>query len=426
MDGTIKTNDTEPRERVAWGVLLVSFAIWLSLLITIPILALRYIDQSRRPMILAIQADEGTVGLADALGRRPAVLAGEPPQLVEGQASILTNTPDTASIQIFTPDESELLARMVLYGATNVEITQAESPRFRWSDAAHQVVLMVDAGRLRVALPPREGRLLELRVQTPQGGEVLLQEAGQYIVDVSNLETWVVAQEGVAVATSAGGSLSLASGEATVLRLDAPPEGPTSTSRNLVVNGDFNDGLAGWDAATWDIQRRDQSEGITVVVNTRGENVLRFHRIGEGFAGTEVFQPIDQNVADLESLQLLVTLQVTSQSLEVCGQVGSECPLFVVIDYEDVYGSARSWQQGFYAFGTPIPRYTPDTCLSCGAPLNQHVRVPMSELRSWESDNLMEKLAQENMEPRRIDRIRLKAQGHTFETQVFDVALIAR
>lgn len=426
MDSTVKTNDNGARERVAWGVLLVSFAVWLAFLIAVPVLALRYVEGARRPMVLAVQADEGTVGLSDALGRRPAVLAGEPPQVVEGQARILTNTPDTASVQVYTPDESELLARMVLYGATNVEITQAETPRFRWSDAESQLVMMLDAGRMRVALPPREGRPLQLRVQAPQGGEVLLLEAGQYTVDVSNLETWVVAQEGTAVATSAGASLSLSSGEAAVLRLDTPPEGPTSTSRNLIVNGDFNDGLSGWDAATWDIQRRDQNEGITVVVNTRGENVLRFHRVGEGFAGTEVFQSIDQNVLDLESLHLLVTLQVTSQSLEVCGQVGSECPLFVVVDYEDVYGSDRTWQQGFYAFGTPIPGYTPDSCLSCGAPLNPHVRVPMHELRSWESDNLLEKLAQENMEPRRINRIRLKAQGHTFETHVFDVALIVR
>ncbi|MDT8307412.1 MAG: hypothetical protein RRC07_15885 [Anaerolineae bacterium] len=426
MDGIVKRNDNGARERVAWGVLLVSFAVWLALLIAVPALALRYVERARRPMVLAVQADEGTVGLSDALGRRPAVLAGEPPHFVEGQASILTNAPDTASVQVYTPDESEILARMVLYGATNLEIIQAESPRFRWSSAESELELVLEAGRVRIVLPPRDGRPLRLVVQTPQGGEVLLQQAGQYTVDVSNLETWVDAQEGEAVATSAGATMPLSSGQAAVLRLDSPPQGPMSTSRNLIVNGDFNNGLSGWDAVAWDIQRRDQSEGITSVVDTRGEKVLRFHRVGEGFAGTEVYQPIDQNVVDLESLQLLVTLQITNQSLEVCGQVGSECPLFVVIDYEDVYGSNRSWQQGFYAFGTPIPGYTPDSCLSCGAPLNPHVRVPMHELRSWESDNLLEKLAQENMEPRRIDRLRLRAQGHTFETQVFDVALIVR
>ena len=204
MDGSLKTDDNGTRERVAWGVLLSSFAVWLALLIIVPILGLRYIELARRPIVLAVQAEEGTVGLADALGRRPAVLAGEPPHLVEGQASILTNTPDTASVQVFSPDETELLARMVLYGATNVEITQAESPRFRWSDAANQVVLALNAGRVRVAIPPREGRPVELRIQTPQGGEVLLEAPGQYAVDVSNLETWVGAQDGTAVALSAG------------------------------------------------------------------------------------------------------------------------------------------------------------------------------------------------------------------------------
>jgi hypothetical protein len=426
MDGAIRRNDIGGRERLAWGVLVASFAVWLAVLIAAPVLAARYIQEARRPMVLAVQADEGTVGLSDARGRLPALLAGESPQLVEGQAGILTNPTDTALVRAFTPDNSEILTRIVIYGGASVDIVEAESPRFRWSEAASSLVLDVSAGRIRINLPPRNGHALEMRINTPQGGAVALRDPGQYTVDVSNLETWVMVQEGKAETISAEQTLILQSAEGAVLREDSVPEGPTSNSRNLVFNGDYNQDAAGWDAAVWEIQRGDQNAGITSVISQQGERVLRLHRVGEGWAGTQVKQTINQNVLDLESLHVLVTLQVLSQSLEVCGQLGSECPLMVVIQYEDVYGAAREWQQGFYAFGTPIPGYTPDYCTTCAAPFNTHVHVPLGELRSWESENLLEKLAQENRQPRRITALVLKAQGHTFDTHVFDVAVIAR
>jgi hypothetical protein len=426
MDGAIRSNESGGRERLAWGVLLGTFAVWLAVLIAVPILAARYIQEARRPMVLAVQADEGTVGLSDARGRLPALLAGEPPQLVEGQAGIVTNATDTALVRALTPDESEILARVVIYGGAIVDIVEAESPRFGWSEATSSLVLDVSAGRIRINLPPRNGHPLEMRINTPQGGAVVLREPGQYTVDVSNLEAWVMVQEGSAETASAEQTLSLQAGEGAVLREDSGPQGPTSNSRNLVVNGDFNEDVTGWDAAVWEVQRGDQNAGITSVISQQGERVLRLHRVGEAWAGTQVRQPLNQQVLDLESLHVLVTVRVMSQSVEVCGQLGSECPLMVVIQYEDVYGADREWQQGFYAFGTPIPNYTPDHCTTCSAPLNTHVHVPLGELRSWESENLLEKLAQENRQPRRITGLVLKAQGHTFDTHVFDVALIAR
>lgn len=426
MDRTARVQGVEGRERLAWVVLVGSFVIWLALIISVPVLLSRFVQSARRPMVVAVLADEGTVGLSDSRGRRPAIRPGEAPQVVEGQAAILTNTTDTALIQVFTPDESELLARMVVYGATNLDITEAEAPRFRASDQQYELQMELNGGRMRVTVPPREGRPLNLLVRTPQGGELLLEEAGQYNVDVSNLETWVVVQQGLAVATSGGEQLFVGEGEGAVLRENAAPAGPTDTARNLIRNGDFNDGIAGWDAAVWYIQRGDQNSGETTITDLGGEKVLRFHRIGQGAARTEIWQTIDQDVSDMESLQFLVTLQITAQSLEVCGQVGSECPLFVVMQYQDVYGSRRTWQQGFYAFGEPIPNYTPAFCTSCEPPLNDHVLVPMHELSTWESGNLLALLAQQNIQPRRILSVGLAAQGHSFETRVYDVSLVAR
>ena len=82
---------------------------------------------------------------------------------------------------------------------------------------------------------------------------------------------------------------------------------------------------------------------------------VRFERVGLGHADGRMRQVLEQDVTDYSSLRLLVTLQIASQSLDVCGNRGSECPLTIQLDYEDQNGAARSWQQGFYAVGTPGP-----------------------------------------------------------------------
>lgn len=422
----MKEHDNGSRERIAWAFLLAGFAIWLALVIAVPVTASGLLQNARQPLLMIIQANEGTVGLEDRDGRRPAVIAGDPPQEIEGAVNILTNTTDTALVNVHTPDQEQLLARFEVYGNTSLEVLTAEAPRFNVSTEEYELELNLEAGRLRLNLPPREGRSLNIRLQTPQSGEVLLSDPGQYALDADNTDTWVTVREGRALIQAAGEQLALTTGEGGVITLDAPPAGPLDNQRELVKNGDFNNALAGWDSIAWNIERANQPAGATNVINDGGEKVLRFHRVGEGAARAEVWQPLYQDVTGFESLELFVTLSVANQTLEVCGSVGSECPLFVVIGYKDVYGMDRTWQQGFYATGVATPNYTPGVCLSCAQPVNPHVQVPLGQLRSWESGNLLEKLSQENLSPRLIKSVRLVAQGHTFETQVLDISLIAR
>lgn len=414
------------RERLAWAFLLFGFALWLSLVVAVPVSASRILQKARRPLLLLIQANEGTIGLEDRDGRRPAVLAGDPPQEIEGAVNILTNTTDTALINVHTPDEEQILARFEVYENTSLEVLEAAAPRFSVSTEAHELGLNLKAGRLRLSVPPREGRPLVVRLLTPQVSEVLLREPGQYVLEANNTQTWVTVQEGQALVQAAGKGLYLNSGEGSVVNLDSQPIGPLDNQRELLTNGDFNDELAGWDRLAWTIERANQASGETRVLDERGEKVLNFDRVGEGAARAEVQQPLNQDVSGFQSLELVVTMQVVNQTLPVCGEVGSECPLFVAINYEDVYGANRTWQQGFYAVGTATPNFTPGVCTTCGHPVTGHVQVPLNQLRSWESGNLMAQLTQENVPPRRLKSISLIAQGHTFETQVLDVSLTVR
>ena len=88
-------------------------------------------------------------------------------------------------------------------------------------------------------------------------------------------------------------------------------------------------------------------------------------------------QVIDQDVADYQALRLQLTFRILSQSLGVCGVQGSECPLFLRINYTDENGIRRTWQHGFYATGEISPN-TPDACISCAVIQDTHDLVPLN------------------------------------------------
>lgn len=420
-----RINGGGSRERLAWAVLLVSFLIWLALVVAVPLGVSTYLQNSRRALLLSIQANEGTVGLSNGSGQRDAIFVGESARTVEGPANVLTNITDSALVSVFTPDETHVLARLQVYGNSVLELLEATAPRFEMSGDAHEVVVNLESGHMRVSLPERNGRPVNMRIQTPQGGEVTLENAGQYSVQATNAATTVVVLEGRANVLAGEEGIALVENQRAVIPVEGTLSGPLSAERDLVRNGSFGDGLASWTRLGGEVQIEDQPEVEVGIVEDDGDDVLRFHRVGIGHADAAVWQEMNQDVTGFSSLEALVTMRIVEQSLGVCGEQGSECPLFMRIEYVDVYGTNQTWQQGFYATGEVEAGSTPGVCQFCAAPINPHIRVPSNQVFFYESGNLLEILAQQNIRPRNISSISLAAEGHTFDTRVVDVALIA-
>jgi hypothetical protein len=206
---------------------------------------------------------------------------------------------------------------------------------------------------------------------------------------------------------------------------NGPPRGPIDTERNLISNGDFGRSLDDWVLLSPNVEIEGQSSVDVGFNNEVDELGVGFRRVGIGHADAGLRQILNEDVTDFESLQLLVSMEVSEQSLGVCGERGSECPLIVRIEYVDVNGVDQTWQQGFYTTGEISP-VTPDVCVACAPPLNEHQRVPFGQLVFYESENLIERLGQLDIVPRRVKSITLIASGHTFDTQIVDVALLAR
>jgi hypothetical protein len=261
-----------------------------------------------------------------------------------------------------------------------------------------------------------------IKLAVPQG-EVLITEPGQYSLITSNSETQISVLQGQALANSGDQSITLLTDERAVLSASEEVQGPLDTERNLLANGDFSRNWEEWVRLGPNIEISDQPPIQMTISDESGEPALKFERVGIGHADAGIRQIVNQDVTDFESLRLVINMRVMNQSLGVCGQQGSECPLIVRIEYTDINGVTQTWQQGLYAVGNVGPD-TPDVCVACPPPLNEHEQVTYQQYVFYESENLLEKLDQLVILPRQIESVTVIASGHSFEAELVDVALM--
>ncbi|MBP7592497.1 MAG: hypothetical protein KBA85_12910 [Chloroflexi bacterium] len=420
------TTSEEPfidRQRLAWIVLLASFTLCMIVTVAVPLGVNAMLQNTKKSLNTIMQANQGTVRVDDASGVSRVVIAGENGLVVEKGARILTDETSTASLLVYPPDNSTSpLARLQIYSRSLVNLEEATAPRFAMSDESQMLRFHLDNGRLQLNVLQDGSRQFTVIINTPHG-QVFVSEPGQYALVVDNMETQVLVQEGQADVLAVTSGKRLGAGQRVVISAGGEPEGPFEASRNLVRNGDFYDSWADWSLYVWNVELSDQPEGTSEIVELGGEPAVEFKREGAGHADVRLRQIIGQDVTDYETLRLLLTFQITSHSLGVCGIQGSECPLFVRLNYTDDRGVKRTWQHGFYSIGDISPT-TPDACVSCAVVQDTHQRVPLGQISFYEAD-LIEELARQGAPlPTFIDDISLVASGHSFQVGILDVALI--
>lgn len=413
------------RQRLAWFVLSASFFTCLLLTITVPVAVSAYLQNASQTLDIAVQANQGTVGIEEPNGPRRAVLVGEPAQAVSPRASVRTDTTASALMTMTPPDQAEPLVTMQVASNSTIRVEEADAPRFRMSDHPNHINIDLQAGRIRLDVPPFRFRPLEIVVSTPQGSRVSINEPGRYMLEVSNDATQVNVQAtGRATVTAQGETLVLSPEQRAEIALGSPPLGPLDPARDLIRNGDFSEGLDNWALFSWQVELPDQPKGETTVQSDGGDPVLRFARQGVGHADVRLTQSVNQDVSDYESLRLAATLRIVEQSLGVCGVQGSECPLFLIVNYIDETGVSRVWQHGFFANGTVDDNATPGACISCAVVQRAHDRVPLNQLYFYDVDLIQELASQGVLPPRYIESVTIVGSGHSFTTEVSDLAMI--
>jgi hypothetical protein len=292
------------------------------------------------------------------------------------------------------------------------------------SDAGQAITLNLQNGRLRLTLPTFQQRPLTFNITTPQSS-IQINTPGTYSVEANASETQLTVQSGSAQVQAQTQTLTLTPQQRAIVANDSHPSGPLPPEQNLIENGDFTKGLDNWAVFAWNRELTDQPGGETQVSTRDGEAVLSFSRSGVGHADVRIQQSINKDVADFTSVRLLLTFRILQQELSVCGFKGSECPLFIRLNYTDDEGVSRIWQQGFYSFGTVDDDNAPSACTSCAVVQSSHLQTTMGQLYVYDVDIAQELARQGFVAPRTIESVVLVGSGHSFATDILEVALIA-
>lgn len=421
---TAENDEFAGRRRTAWMIVLLAFALFLVIAISVPLFVSSWLRRSTRPLTTIAVANHGTLALVSPTGETSAILETEAGEFVQNGDHLITREADNGSLVITHPDTQELMLRGQIYANTDLLLETADMSRFGVGNLPNQIVMVMGEGRLRLTLPA-EKEPIDYRIELPHG-TVMFSGPGQYSIQVLDRESQISIFDGYATLQSDTGEwLEMSRMERGILSTGTDPAGPFATSRNLIVNGSFNQGLDFWNAQDWFVELDDQPMGETKIETFTGDASVRFIRPGAGHADAAVRQILNQDVTDYELLELVVSMQIHGQTLWVCGQVGSECPLTVRLEYVDEQGIDRTWEQGFYADGQ-VSGTAPDKCSTCTPPNNRHIRVQPGRIIIQEIDILQSLALQGFSPPTELLGISITAAGHAFDAEVFDIALNAR
>lgn len=359
-EGDVADGRWMSREKLAWSVMLVAFAVFMVLLISVPLGGHWYLQHATVAQLATVQGTSGKTLIEDGGTRANpvAIEAGRAqPDVREG--SVLRA--DDSQAVIFFWDRSSL----TVFPNTTVTINEMRRPRFGYSDQPSRIALTVHNGRVRAQVSPRAGRAMEWVVNTPQAlaphGGILL-EPGSYAIEAMPDLTHVSVRSGAAqVSGQTGKTVRLREAERAEIALGAEAVGPLAANRNLLVNSDFQnpehaspisqgDLVSGWQV--WSDQGGDGGDvdGTAEVVTLGTTRAVHLVRSGSNnnHGETGIVQEVNKLVEDYLSLLLRFDVRLVHQSLSGGGEQSSEFPLIVRVDYTDQNGDLQHWIHGFY------------------------------------------------------------------------------
>jgi hypothetical protein len=96
----------------------------------------------------------------------------------------------------------------------------------------------------------------------------------------------------------------------------------------------------------------------------------------------------------------------------------------VRLQYEDAIGDSYEWLQGFYYLGNKDGSL-PTRCVTCPLPTGDHAHIANGVWYPYDSPDLMSLLSTAGNPPATVNSISIYASGHSFESYVAEVELLA-
>jgi hypothetical protein len=417
---------TDP-QRLAWGVLLVAFAIFCAICVVTGVGVNYLLFQWPMPMDAVLSVGRGTVGITGS--GNSSYLRNDITTLSQN-TNISTDPSSQAVISFLDASaDNRVIAVMTVRNNSALSLSRSVRPRFDWSTNGYLIELAEADGQFDVQIMPGIQRPVRMTLLTQQNTLIDLDASGRYIIDVSDAGTSVYNRDGSAklFLQQFRSGLVIPQGGHGVASGDTVQLAPSYT--DLLANGDFRDLnatgtqqlLAGWFCSNGP---NDNPRGSYRSQMVEGTMTLRLERFDNATShgSTSCLQSFGQglDLSGYSHLALRMRFMIHAQSLSVCGNEGSECPLMLRMDYVDETGEPKIWYHGFYASGESQLEL-PLRCDSCP---QEHESINPRMWYTYDSGNLLN-LFPVNQKPISMINLWFYASGHQYDVQVADVALLA-
>lgn len=418
----------ERPERLAWVVLLSSFAIFLILLVAIPSASFYAVERFSVRRQALLESTQGVLWLKPFRGSDQIAVTGQRADIGVGSVIEAASETTQGTLSFVSSDEfPQTLGSIHFYAGTTIEVEQISEPFFARSDQPYQVTLRLLQGQARIFNNSQlDQRALHVDLLVPHGSVIMSQE-GTYEISATPEQTEVIVRSGVADVRHKQGEQELIG---TALRAQMIDEKllQKSAQQNLITNGNFTlgDDSGSVDAWTTHVVAPNVNPGSVQFIPQAGRKVASFKRAVGVDAHTEVAitQMIEKEVNLDKSLELQFDLRLLNQSLAGGGMLGSEFPLRVELQYTDVYGKVLLWGRGFYYSDLlDDDDETNDNWLLDTA---ANDKIPLGQWYTYRSPNLIEFLTAQGTQPAQINEIRFYASGHKYWSFLSEVYLFAQ
>jgi len=333
---------------------------------------------------------------------QPGWYSASPDTILKENDGVKTDQNSQAFLRLFD------YSTVVVYSGSELQLERLAASRY--APQRDALVLRLVRGKARLAVAPSldSQKRFEVRVR----GTTIDLDEGIFTVNVEDAGAQVRVQErGRAMVTSQGEAVQLAEGQRTEIRPDAPPTPPEKAQQDLIMNGDFSQGLDGWVVREKPGFSDGQDvAGATTLLLEDERPAIRFARRGSKGSHNEsyIYQEIDRDVSDFSSLRLVVRLKLQHQSLSGGGYMGSEYPLLVRVDYRTQTGEVfKVW--GLY-YQNEANNRTDDG-----------FKVPQGP---WQEFSSLENLMTMTPRPQRILSMTVGASGWDYESLISSVGLV--
>lgn len=417
---------SEHPERLAWLVLLSSFAIFVLLMVTIPLAAFYAIEHSSVNRPAQLESTLGTLLLKPFRGSELIAVTSQREDIGVGSVIEAAGGTTQGTLSFVSSSEPpQTLGSMQIYAGTSIEVERIREPFFERSTQPYQVTLRLLEGQARIFNDSQLGqRALRVNLIIPHGS-VIMNREGTYEVSTAADQTDVIVRSGFADVRHSNGQQELVG---TGIRIGMSSDGllQKDAQQNLIVNGNFAQDNIG-DVEEWSSQvfATNANPGSVQFVEREGRKLAFFTRtVGED-AHTEVdiTQEIQKDVSLYNSLVLQFDVRLLNQSLAGGGMLGSEFPLRVELFYTDIFGKVVRWGHGFY-YSDLLDDADPNND-NWILDRENNDKIPQGQWYTYRSPNLITLFTDQQTPPAQINSIRFYASGHKYMSFLSEVYLFA-